>query len=656
MAIPLIPRAQTQMTGDTGARGLTVQASPEAFTSQINAMSEGLGVIQKHSLAVSDHFLNIKRLQEGAAAKSHLTLKAEQIALEAEQFVRSNNMNHENGLPHYTAEQVDFEFQQRMALEIAEIKSGGVAGITLSDNHTRRQFSADAAGVISTTALKLRTAARATQASSYIVGTETAIQESVKAAGAHPYNSVDRNDHLETIRKNANELVALGHWTPEQAEDAVLDAYEDVREGDINGMFIAASRFKDGDSNADPQQAQALYESLTDPNSDEWGDVDQATLQTYIKKANDLWDSMTSQRASDIRKFEAAEVRKRTEKHRTTEAGFLARIIIQSMDRQEVIEKIISDPSFATDLLNIDTSDWDGLTASLHLADDGSGAAEKYLLENYPMLFEPVEMLELTGSLSSDGISRQGLTSLVAKLNVEEFVTDQDLFRGILTQLRKAKSEEEIEIIVEEKVYENWGSGLSHDDISQLVNHANTLKADTEDAQNQRLYAGLLENLVGTQGYLDSITKGDVMRSKQYMDNFDSLIRDKVPAQNAFSMVISAFARDNAQLFVEDNIALPILPENTAIVDGNGRRKKLQNWDLEDVDTARTEVEGMHSGRVSSLMLAQTRLDIIEQWLIHQMEMKRVFQEETNQSLDEAREEDWQSYKENNPNSVVNQP
>ena len=648
MAISLIPRAQTTMTGDTGARALSVQASPEAFTSQINAMSEGLGVVQQHSLAVSDHFLNIKRLQEGAAAKAHITLRAEQVAIEAEEFIRANNMNHETGLPHYTAEQVDFEFQQRMALEIAELQNGGVAGITLSDNHTRRTFSADAAGVISTRALKLRTDARATQASSYIVGTETAIQESVKAAGAHTYNSVDRNNHLETIRKNANELVALGHWTPEQAEDAVLEAYEDVREGDINGMFIAASRFKDDDQIADPQEAQALYESLTDPNSDEWGDVDQATLQTYIKKASDLWTNMTRQRASDIRKFEAAEIRERAERHRTREAGFLARIIIDSMDKKEVIERIITDRDFAIEILNIDTSDFDGISAALELADDGTGAAEQYLLENYPMLFEPVNALELTAALSSDSISKNGLNSLVQKLNVVEFVTDHELFKNVLEELRKAKSADEIDAILTERVYANWGSGFTHEDVGQLVNRASTLKDDTEEAKNERLFSGLLDDLIKTQGYLDSLIKGDTTRSAAYMGNFNSLIRDGMPSKVAFQTVMSEFARANASIFVPENIALPILPENTAIVDDDGNRKNLQDWTLADVDTAKIEVRAMHHGKISSLVLAETRLEIVEQYLIQALKLKRVYQETTGEDLDESIKEQWEKYLRNN--------
>ena len=36
-------------------------------------------------------------------------------------------------------------------------------------------------------------------------------------------------------------------------------------------------------------------------------------------------------------------------------------------------------------------------------------------------------------------------------------------------------------------------------------------------------------------------------------------------------------------------------------------------------------------------------------------DMKRVFQEETGQSLDEARKDDWESFKKNNPDSVVNE-
>ncbi len=489
MKIPTIPTVETGLTRKTGAQPLNARLSGDAMAAPGRAMAQLGQTVTDVSLNWLDKELKMRRAGEVAAAKKHLSRKAEEAAFAL------------RAIP--DAKKANDAFQLVMKQELQLLNAGGVGGISFSDRVSKRTFSIEASSIISNQGLTLRKNARQLMAAEAVSSTlrdadDTA--RSLASAATEPERQRLRDDLVKAFQG----LADIGHIDAKDQykyEKQYLNKAAVLQvEQQLNAAVI----------NKDEAGALTVLQNIQNPKM--FTDLTANSRQDLAERATRLADSIESQNNSDEAKTQVNNRRIRTDNENSTFAATASAI------------------------------------TKMNLATSQSPASPDVVEgEAVPQ----INVQQVNDLLADNKIRFEQHQRLIALLNQSgnPAVTDGLYLNDIRKQMRAVANDDagdkrkRLNDIVG-KAAKQIGLKISQEDYVRVENRVPQLLAQTPEARQAETYAGVIAQFADSNDILSTILPGAKQKAALIEATFESMVEDGMLPREAFNIAIDSLLKN----------------------------------------------------------------------------------------------------------------
>jgi hypothetical protein len=482
MKIPTIPTVESGLTRQSGAQPMNARLSGDALAAPGQALAQMGQTVTAVGLNWLDKELTMRRASEVAAAKKHLSRKAEEAA-----FALS-------AIP--DAKKANDAFQLLMKQELQLLNAGGVDGISFSDRVAKRTFGTEASTIIGNQGLQLRKGARQLMAAEAVSSTLRDADDTARklaSATSEPQRQQLRTDLVKAFKG----LVDIGHIDAKDQykyEKQYLNKAAVLQvEQQLNAAVI----------NKDEAGALTVLQNIQNPKM--FKDLTANSRQDLAERATRLADSIERQNNSDEARQQAENSRKRNEDENTLYATTLTAIRKQraAPPPDDIVDQIATGPKitgdFITKLLGdskIRPEQHDKLLAALEQTGD-------------PLVFDGNFANQIWKDLRNIANDEQG----DKKIRIQKVLN---------------------------KANDQVGIKISNQDFIAMDNRATQLLSNTPQAKQAQIYGKVIGQFADSNDILSTILPGAKNKAVLIESSFEALIADGVTPKKAFEDSISA--------------------------------------------------------------------------------------------------------------------
>jgi hypothetical protein len=197
--------------------------------------------------------------------------------------------------------------------------------------------------------------------------------------------------------------------------------------------------------------------------------------------------------------------------------------------------------------------------------------------------------LDLTQDLEDGLIDGDGYNKLDAMIqNPGPSESNSAFIDGLLTNIRDAKNEDDLKAVIT-KAQGGLKNNITLADFRVIEQRALTAKVNTPEAKRQASYGKALDKVLASTDFLDQVLPGVKERAAFVKMDFEARVADGEDPAEAFTTALEAF-RTRGTVLV-NSLARPQF----------GPAKKLNEWTLDDVETARERTKKEFKGKANTL-------------------------------------------------------
>jgi hypothetical protein len=433
-----------------------------------------------------DKELKMRRATEVAAAKRHITKKAEEAAFSLRAVPDATKAN--------------ALFQSIMKKEMQLINAGGVGGLTLSDGVAKRSFGAESATIISNAGLKLRQGARKLQAAEF-VSTTLRNADNIVDRLSSATNPIDRKTLTDELTKNFQLLKNIGHIDAKQQykfEKQYLNR-ADVLQVEKNLNFAVQTK----NENAALQVLQNIQDRKKYPH------LTAQSRQDLVERATGIVNSIERTNNSDEVKTQANNKRIRIEKENSTFAETASAINKMNLANSQ---PATADNAEATPQINVQQ-------VNDLLADN------KIRFEQHQRL---IALLNQSGNPAvTDGLYLNEIRKEMRAVANDDAGDKRKRLNDIA-----AKAAKQI------------GLKISQDDYLRVENRIPQLLAQTPEARQANIYSKVIAQFADANDILSKILPGAKQKAALIEAQFEAMVEDGMLPREAFNIAITSLVEN----------------------------------------------------------------------------------------------------------------
>ena len=489
MKIPTISTVDKGLTRKTGAQPMNVRLSGDAMAAPGRAVAQLGQTVTNAGLNWLDKELKMRRATEVAAAKKHITKKAEEAAFSLRAVPDATKAN--------------ALFQSMMKKEMQLINAGGVAGLTMSDRVAQRSFGAESATIISNTGLKLRQGARKLQAAEF-VSTTLRNADNIVDRLSSATNPMDRKTLTDELTKSFQLLKNIGHIDAKQQykyEKQYLNR-ADVLQVEKNLNFAVQPKNED----AALQVLQNIQDRKKYPH------LTAQSRQDLVERATGIVNSIERTNNSDEVKTQANNRRVRIERENSTFA-----------ETASAINKM--------NLANSQPSTEDNVV-------------EKAATPQ-------INVQQVNDLLADNKIRFEQHQRLIALLNQSgnPAVTDGLYLNAIRKEMRAVANDDAGDkrkrlYDIAAKAAKQIGLKISQDDYLRVENRIPQLLAQTPEARQANIYSKVIAQFADANDILSKILPGAKQKAALIEAQFEAMVEDGMLPREAFNIAITSLVEN----------------------------------------------------------------------------------------------------------------
>ena len=214
-------------------------------------------------------------------------------------------------------------------------------------------------------------------------------------------------------------------------------------------------------------------------------------------------------------------------------------------------------------------------------------------------------LIELTDDLAAGLIDTDRYDKLSAALKNEDPVgSDNPYIGSILGEIRGAKTEEELRGIINEMEKELGPKGkLKFSDFQILEQRALAAIGNSPETKRANSYSKALTKVLASTDFLDKVLPGAKDRAAFVQIDFEARIADGEDPATAFTEALEAFR-------TRGTVKLNSIPRPQF-----GPAKRLNEWTLDEVETARNRTKTEFKGKANTLATQMLILNALSSYL-----------------------------------------
>jgi len=451
-------------------------------------------------------------------------------------------------------------FNRYVTSERQRVDKGGIEGLSFTTGSGKRTWRAETSAIIANGAKNVRTTARALMA-------ETAVTDSYRtldkiAVEMSTASTASDRARLESeVRKEAMNLKLMGHIGPKDEFNLVKKYLGKADVLQVEAQLLQAEK------EDNPEAAENVFSAIQSPES--YPNLEPEDRQNLSERSLRLANRLESKAlATDDRKQRKAktQLEERQNKRYRTYAAQIQKYRLNSGNERPSLTAIQDD--FATG----------------EISDKQRTTLERMLQ-------------------SSD----------------DPIIVDNKELNNFFKDIRAADSEAELNAIVD-KAYGQVGLTQTLDTAERIENRARSQIARTPQAQQEKIFGSVLDQVAQSGGILDSILPGAKEKAAVIRAQFEADIDDGVAVPQAFRNAVDALQqgqRTNLRSLVPPRL-------------GAAKDKPMTEWTVEDVKESRTETKRAFQGKASSLALELFKLRILENYITTKTQVNKDAVDELN--------------------------
>jgi len=436
-------------------------------------------------------------------------------------------------------------FNRYVTSERQRVDKGGIEGLSFTTGSGKRTWRAETSAIIANGAKNVRTTARALMA-------ETAVTDSYRtldkiAVEMSTASTASDRARLESeVRKEAMNLKLMGHIGPKDEFNLVKKYLGKADVLQVEAQLLQAEK------EDNPEAAENVFSAIQSPES--YPNLEPEDRQNLSERSLRLANRLESKAlATDDRKQRKAktQLEERQNKRYRTYAAQIQKYRLNSGNERPSLTAIQDD--FATG--EISDKQRTTLERMLQSSDD-------------PIIVDNIEL------------------------------------NNFFKEIRAANSESDLNAIVD-RAYGQVGLTQTLDTAERIENRARSQIARTPQAQQEKIFGSVLDQVAQSGGILDSILPGAKEKAAVIRAQFEADIDDGVAVPQAFRNAVDALQqgqRTNLRSLVPPRL-------------GAAKNKPMTEWTVEDVKESRTETKRAFQGKASSLALELFKLRILENYI-----------------------------------------
>ena len=489
MKIPTISTVDKGLTRKTGAQPMNVRLSGDAMAAPGRAVAQLGQTVTNAGLNWLDKELKMRRATEVAAAKKHITKKAEEAAFSLRAVPDATKAN--------------ALFQSMMKKEMQLINAGGVDGLTLSDRVAKRSFGAESATIISNTGLKLRQGARKLQAAEF-VSTTLRNADNIVDRLSSATNPMDRKTLTDELTKSFQLLKSIGHIDAKQQykyEKQYLNR-ADVLQVEKNLNFAVQTKNED----AALQVLQNIQDRKKYPH------LTAQSRQDLVERATGIVNSIERTNNSDEVKTQANNRRVRIERENSTFAETASAINKMNLAN--------SQPATADNVVD------KAATPQINVQQVND------LLADNKIRFEQHQRLIALLNQSGNPAVTDGLYLNAIRKEMRAVANDD------AGDKRKRLND------IAAKAAKQIGLKISQDDYLRVENRIPQLLAQTPEARQANIYSKVIAQFADANDILSKILPGAKQKAALIEAQFEAMVEDGMLPREAFNIAITSLVEN----------------------------------------------------------------------------------------------------------------
>ena len=489
MKLPTISTVDQGLTRKTGAQPMNVRLSGDAMAAPGRAVAQLGQTVTNAGLNWRDKELKMRRATEVAAAKKHITKKAEEAAFSLRAVPDATKAN--------------ALFQSMMKKEMQLINAGGVDGLTLSDRVAKRSFGAESATIISNTGLKLRQGARKLQAAEF-VSTTLRNADNIVDRLSSATNPMDRKTLTDELTKSFQLLKNIGHIDAKQQykyEKQYLNR-ADVLQVEKNLNFAVQTKNED----AALQVLQNIQDRKKYPH------LTAQSRQDLVERATGIVNSIERTNNSDEVKTQANNRRVRIERENSTFAETASAINKMNLAN--------SQPATADNVVD------KAATPQINVQQVND------LLADNKIRFEQHQRLIALLNQSGNPAVTDGLYLNAIRKEMRAVANDD------AGDKRKRLND------IAAKAAKQIGLKISQDDYLRVENRIPQLLAQTPEARQANIYSKVIAQFADANDILSKILPGAKQKAALIEAQFEAMVEDGMLPREAFNIAITSLVEN----------------------------------------------------------------------------------------------------------------
>ncbi len=451
-------------------------------------------------------------------------------------------------------------FNRYVTSERQRVDKGGIEGLSFTTGSGKRTWRAETSAIIANGAKNVRTTARALMA-------ETAVTDSYRtldkiAVEMSTASTASDRARLESeVRKEAMNLKLMGHIGPKDEFNLVKKYLGKADVLQVEAQLLQAEK------EDNPEAAENVFSAIQSPES--YPNLEPEDRQNLSERSLRLANRLESKAlATDDRKQRKAktQLEERQNKRYRTYAAQIQKYRLNSGNERPSLTAIQDD--FATG--EISDKQRTTLERMLQSSDD-------------PIIVDNIEL------------------------------------NNFFKEIRAANSESDLNAIVD-RAYGQVGLTQTLDTAERIENRARSQIARTPQAQQEKIFGSVLDQVAQSGGILDSILPGAKEKAAVIRAQFEADIDDGVAVPQAFRNAVDALQqgqRTNLRSLVPPRL-------------GAAKDKPMTEWTVEDVKESRTETKRAFQGKASSLALELFKLRILENYITTKTQVNKDAVDELN--------------------------
>ncbi len=451
-------------------------------------------------------------------------------------------------------------FNRYVTSERQRVDKGGIEGLSFTTGSGKRTWRAETSAIIANGAKNVRTTARALMA-------ETAVTDSYRtldkiAVEMSTASTASDRARLESeVRKEAMNLKLMGHIGPKDEFNLVKKYLGKADVLQVEAQLLQAEK------EDNPEAAENVFSAIQSPES--YPNLEPEDRQNLSERSLRLANRLESKAlATDDRKQRKAktQLEERQNKRYRTYAAQIQKYRLNSGNERPSLTAIQDD--FATG--EISDKQRTTLERMLQSSDD-------------PIIVDNIEL------------------------------------NNFFKEIRAANSESDLNAIVD-RAYGQVGLTQTLDTAERIENRARSQIARTPQAQQEKIFGSVLDQVAQSGGILDSILPGAKEKAAVIRAQFEADIDDGVAVPQAFRNAVDALQqgqRTNLRSLVPPRL-------------GAAKNKPMTEWTVEDVKESRTETKRAFQGKASSLALELFKLRILENYITTKTQVNKDAVDELN--------------------------